>query len=207
MSIYFYYFIITSLLERTRPFIWINLNSLHPGILCAKFVWNWPSGSGEDYKMLSIYFHYFRITSLSKGRGPSFELTWIPFTQGYFVPSLSEIGPGVLEKKIIKSCQFFFIPNNLPFGKGVTLHLNNFESPSPRDTFLRVWLKLSQCFWRRRWTDGQTDGQTDDRWSEKLTWAFISDKLKLKYLISIYIKSSNWFGMIWIQSISNVLNT
>ena len=24
------------------------MNPLHPGILCAKFGWNWPSGSGEE---------------------------------------------------------------------------------------------------------------------------------------------------------------
>ena len=29
-------------------FIWINLNPLHPRMLCAKFGWNWPSGSGEE---------------------------------------------------------------------------------------------------------------------------------------------------------------
>ena len=28
-------------------FIWTNLNPLHPRILCAKFGWNWLSGSGE----------------------------------------------------------------------------------------------------------------------------------------------------------------
>ena len=31
---------------------------------------------------------------------PSFEETWIPFTQGCFVPSFVEIGPVVLEKKM-----------------------------------------------------------------------------------------------------------
>ena len=35
-----------------------------------------------------------------RGRGPSFEQTWIPFTQGCFVPSLVVIGPVVLEKKM-----------------------------------------------------------------------------------------------------------
>ena len=29
-------------------FIWTNFNPLHPRMLCAKFGWNWPSGSGED---------------------------------------------------------------------------------------------------------------------------------------------------------------
>ena len=33
---------------RAWPVIWTNLNPLHPGILCAKFGWNWPSGSGEE---------------------------------------------------------------------------------------------------------------------------------------------------------------
>ena len=29
-------------------FIWTNLNPLHPRMLCAKFGWNCPSGSGEE---------------------------------------------------------------------------------------------------------------------------------------------------------------
>ena len=32
--------------------------------------------------------------------GSSFEQTWIPFTQGCFVPKLVEIGSVVLEKKV-----------------------------------------------------------------------------------------------------------
>ena len=48
MSIYFYYFPIISPLGRAWPFIWTNLNPLYPGILCAKFGWNWPSGPGEE---------------------------------------------------------------------------------------------------------------------------------------------------------------
>ena len=69
---------------------------------------------------------------------------------------------------------FLLFPNYLPFGKGVAIHLNNLESPSPKDALSQVWLKLAQWFWRRRWkcekfTDGRTDGRTDrqttdDRW-------------------------------------------
>ena len=40
--------------------------------------------------------------------GSSFEQTWIPFTQGCFVPNLVEIGPVVLEKKIFKFRQSIF---------------------------------------------------------------------------------------------------
>ena len=45
-----------------------------------------------------MYFQYFVFISPGKGRGPSFEQTWILITQGGFVPSLVEIAPVVLEK-------------------------------------------------------------------------------------------------------------
>ena len=51
------------------------------------------------------------------------------------MPILVEIGPVVLEKKIF----FYFVNvfslifNDLPLKKGGTLHLNTFESPSPKD--------------------------------------------------------------------------
>ena len=48
-------------------FIWTTLNSLHPGMLCAKFGWNWPSGSREhNFKILSMYFCHFVIISFWK---------------------------------------------------------------------------------------------------------------------------------------------
>ena len=31
-----------------RVIIWTNFNPLYQGMHCAKFVWNWPSGSGEE---------------------------------------------------------------------------------------------------------------------------------------------------------------
>ena len=52
-------------------FIWRNLNPLHPRMLCAKFGWNWLSGSGEeDFLILSMYFHFFVIISPWKRTGP-----------------------------------------------------------------------------------------------------------------------------------------
>ena len=47
-SMYFRYFKIISLWKRAGSFIWTNLNPLHPGMLWAKFGWNWLSGSGEE---------------------------------------------------------------------------------------------------------------------------------------------------------------
>ena len=45
---YFRYFVIIAPWKRAGPFIWTNLNPLHPRMLCAKFGWNWPSSSGEE---------------------------------------------------------------------------------------------------------------------------------------------------------------
>ena len=109
LSMNFRYFWIICSWKRVGLFIWTNLNPLHPKMLCTKIGWNWPSGSGrKDFLILSMYFHYFVIISPWKRAGPSFEQTWIPFTQGYFVPSLFEIGSVVLEKKIFKFCQCIF---------------------------------------------------------------------------------------------------
>ena len=47
-SMYFRYFVIISPWKRAGPFIWTNLNPLYLRMLCAKFGWNWPSGSGEE---------------------------------------------------------------------------------------------------------------------------------------------------------------
>ena len=86
------------------PFIWIDLNSLHLRILCAKLSWNWPSGSREYdlFKSLRFIFIISQLSPIWNGCGPSFEQIKIPFTQEYSVEysSLVEIGPVVLEKMI-----------------------------------------------------------------------------------------------------------
>ena len=63
-SVYFHYFVIISPWKMVGSFIWRNLNPLHPRMLCAKIVRNWPSCSGEeDFKISSMYFCYFLIIS------------------------------------------------------------------------------------------------------------------------------------------------
>ena len=68
---YFHYILIISPWKRAGPFIWTNLNPLHPRMLCVKFGWNWLCGSGEeDFLISSMYFHYFVIISPWKRAGP-----------------------------------------------------------------------------------------------------------------------------------------
>ena len=144
---YFWYFIFISPWKRAGPFRLTKLNPLYPRMHCAKFGWNWPSGSGERFSILSMNLCFFVIISpwkylkkiespapkdafcnvwlkLAKGfwrrrffnfvnvfllfhnyfprkrAEPFIWTTWIPCTQGCFVPSLLEIGPVVLEKKM-----------------------------------------------------------------------------------------------------------
>ena len=49
--------------ENCTVFIWKNSCPFHQRILRNKFGWNWPCGSGEDFKM-SMYLRCFVIISL-----------------------------------------------------------------------------------------------------------------------------------------------
>jgi hypothetical protein len=73
---HFYIFVIISPLKRTWPFIWTNLDSIHPRIICIKIDWFWPVGSEkEDFYKVSVYFYSFAIISPLR-RAISFDL-WI----------------------------------------------------------------------------------------------------------------------------------
>ena len=76
-------------------------------LLCKnyiKFIHNWPNGSGERslnfFDVFSLFLYYLILEI--------FEHSWMPFTQGCFVPSLVEIVPVGLKKKIFKFCQCIF---------------------------------------------------------------------------------------------------
>ena len=64
-------------LANAGPFIWTNLNPLHPRLLCVKFAWNCLSGSKEE--SLKMYFHYFVIISLWKKAVPFIWTKMNPF--------------------------------------------------------------------------------------------------------------------------------
>ena len=141
-------------------------------------------------------FSLFYNSPPGKERGPSFEPTWIPITQGCFVSSLFEIylyinsgGEDFWFRQYIFAIYILYSPQE----KGVVLHLSKLGSPSPKDALYEVYLKMAQWFWRRRWkcdklTDRRTDRRTDDRQSEKLTWACSSGELNTVGFISNLIK-------------------
>ena len=52
------------------------------------------------FNFVNVFSLFRNYVPLEKGGAPSFKQTWIPFTRGCFVPSLVEIGPVVLDKKM-----------------------------------------------------------------------------------------------------------
>ena len=102
-----------------------------------------------DYDIISLIkrrkYPLFSLWKL-KGYCSSFDQTWIPFTQGCFVPSLIEIVPVILEKKIFKFRQFILLfRSHLPLKKGIALHLNKHEYSSPKDALYQIsWIWPSE---------------------------------------------------------------
>ena len=67
-SMYFHNFVNIFPWKRAGPFNWTNLNPLHPRMHCAKFGWNWPSGSGEEdfYIFVNIFSIFYIYLPLEK---------------------------------------------------------------------------------------------------------------------------------------------
>ena len=134
-----------------------------------------------------MYFHYLVIISPWKraGRGPSLEQTWILFYQWCIVPSLVEIGPEVLEKKIFYIINVFSLFRDyLPLEKGGTLIWTYLNTLYPR-------MLCAKFGWNWPSGSGEEDENvkslrqqqrrrrtTDKFWPEKLTWAFGSGEPK-----------------------------
>ena len=168
-----------------------NVLHLHQRMLCAKFGWKWLSGSGEeDFYKFSMYLYYFPIISPLRRGWPFIRTNLNPLHQGILCAKLDcvEIDQWFRSRRFLKVVNFFLLfPNYIHFRKGVTLHLNKLETPSPRETLYQILLKLAQWFWRWRLkcekiTDGQTDRQTGDG-RQLIRKAFSSGKLNTMVLL------------------------
>jgi hypothetical protein len=96
-----------------------SVNSHYVRKLSCKSELFWFSGSrGENFfQWPHQFFAFLWLSTLWRGPGPWFEQFWIPFTQGWFVSSLTEIGLLVLDKKIF----FQYIKHMLIWEANITL--------------------------------------------------------------------------------------
>ena len=64
---------------------------------------------------------------------------------------LVEIGSVILEKRFFNFVNVFSLSLNYsPWKRTRAIHSIKLESPSPKDAFGQVWLKLALWFWRKR---------------------------------------------------------
>jgi hypothetical protein len=106
-----------------------------------------------------------RLSPLRRGPGPLFEQTWIPFTPLYpriiYAKFWLKLACWLWRRFLKIFIVFLLFCDYLTLEKGNPLHLNNLESPSPKDDLWKVWLKLAQWLWRRnrKCKSLQTDDQ------------------------------------------------
>ena len=143
---YFRYFIIISPWKWARPFIWRNLNPLHPRMLGAKFGWNWPSGSREeDFKFCQCILLFRRYLLLEKGRALHLIKLKSSLPKDGLCQVWLKLAQWFWRRRFFNFVNVFLLFRNyLPLEKGGVLHLNKLESPSPKDALCQVWLKSAQ---------------------------------------------------------------
>ena len=103
-------------------------------------------GSVVLEKRILKYFQYNFIisifSSLGERHGPSFEQTWITSML------CAKFGwNGTVALNVVNA--FLLFCYYLPIVNGVALHLQQIESPLPKDALCQVWLKLVLWFCRR----------------------------------------------------------
>jgi hypothetical protein len=83
----FYIFVIIFPLKRTWSLICTILHSPYLIMICSKFDWNWPAGSGEDFYICNFFQCIFILSLLCHLEGGgclSYVQFWIPFASGLF---------------------------------------------------------------------------------------------------------------------------
>jgi hypothetical protein len=144
-------YVIISPLKRTWLFIGTNLNSLYPRIICSKFDWIWPAGSGEDFlKDFSVFF-LFRYYLPLKRDNP------LHLNRLEFLPPKDDLCQVWLKlAKWFWRTRFLNYPTPFlwfsPLRRDLALYLNKQEFPLPKDDvyaripFTQRWCVLCTKF-------------------------------------------------------------
>ena len=99
------------------------------------------------YSVFSLFCYYL---PLEKGVALYFNKFESPSPKDALCLVWLKLAQWFLRRKFLKFVNVFLLFRYyLPLEKGVAIHLNKIESPSPKDALCQVWLKLAQWFWRR----------------------------------------------------------
>ena len=100
----------------------------------------------------SMYFRNFvNISPLEKGGSLHLNKFESLLTKDTLCQVLMKLAQWFWRRRFFKNINVFSqFGNYLLLEKGGSLHLNKFESLSPKDALCQVLLKLTQGFWRRR---------------------------------------------------------
>ena len=154
LNVFFCYFVIISPWKRVGPVIWKkNFNPLHPRLLCAKFGWNWFSGSwGEDfYIFVNVFLLFQNYLPLEKSGGLHLNKLESFFSKRMLCAKFGwNWSHGSWEDFLNFVNVFCYFVIISPFKKGGALYLYKFEFPLPKDALYWVWLQLVQWLLRRR---------------------------------------------------------
>ena len=142
-----FYFVIISLWKRTGPLICTNLNLLHPRMHCAKFGWNWPSGSEEEdvFNFINVFSLFRNYLPFEKGRGLHLNKLDSPSPKDALCQVWFEMAKWFWRRRFLNFVNVFLLfCNYLPLEKGGALHFNKHENPLPKEALCQVWLKWAQ---------------------------------------------------------------
>ena len=148
----------------------LHLNKLESHLpKYALFEWYWPSGSGEDFEILSKHFSYFASISPREKVQPFTWTNWNPFTQGCFVPSLvmiSQLSWRRILKVVDNVFSLFYYMYHLPLEKTHPFIRTYLNSLHPRIVCVKFswnWPIDSISNWERAWPFIRTN----------LNWCFV----------------------------------
>jgi hypothetical protein len=121
-------------------------------MICIKFDWNWPAGSGEDFfPILTQVNMVLPIVAPSDPWGPWCEQFWIYIISGSLYVNMTYSGSVVLRKWFLNDpTPFLNFCNYLSLEEDLALHLYSFDFLLPKNDLHQVWLKLASWFWRTR---------------------------------------------------------
>ena len=105
--------------------------------------WFWRRRLLIFINVFSLFRNYL---PLEKGGALLLKKLESPSPKDALCQDLLKFGSVVLEKKFFFNFinVFSLFHNYLPLEKGLALHLNKIESPSPMDTLCQIWLEFTQ---------------------------------------------------------------